>query len=410
MIDIYLPKHGKTFSLHRDVLRSRCHLIEQAFTCDDGDGECIMFSLPCGTPESFAVIIKWIYTNATHYVKDESDVLLYIKTTNLALALGIWDVLDPLCDRVAEFYDHNPLDNQVINAIETLPDDCKLHDTLIGLTAAAICECIRQPNTRPLGDFESFVLKGGIPLLNLVKNLADCLVHEENRNNANLSESENGENSPKAIEDGLYSANRSLHHIGHDLEKDFQVTLLGPTFHVIASNFAPGTTAADIEAAIASDTTDADGRSVLLSCYITVTRPTVAAELVFRDYNVADRVVRGYNNQRADGRLLRLVHKTSSAPLRKQPQQSDDHHVPSRKQNRTRKMEKEKAGSGKISTDDSGRRREVTNQKHHKTASVQPVENHPAAECGVSNGGESVWADKSGWEDIHARSHQSAQW
>ncbi|RMD39660.1 hypothetical protein DV735_g5469, partial [Chaetothyriales sp. CBS 134920] len=81
----------------------------------------------------------------------------------------------------------------------------------------------------------------------------------------------------------------------------------GP-FTVVATNFAPGTTAADIESAVAHDGADADGNNTLLSCRLTSLHrdPTVTAELVYSDREVAERIVSLYNNQRADGRILKL--------------------------------------------------------------------------------------------------------
>ncbi|KIW51382.1 hypothetical protein PV05_10109 [Exophiala xenobiotica] len=88
----------------------------------------------------------------------------------------------------------------------------------------------------------------------------------------------------------------------------------GP-FTVEASNFAPGTTAADIESALQSETVDDNGASWMLSCRIISTSPTVVAEMVFSERHVADRVISTYNNQRADGRILHLYLKqTGSGP------------------------------------------------------------------------------------------------
>ena len=79
----------------------------------------------------------------------------------------------------------------------------------------------------------------------------------------------------------------------------------GP-YTVTASNFAPGTTAADIESAIASDAADESGVNALLSCRLTDTLPSVVAELVFSERGIAERIIRTYDRQRADGRILRL--------------------------------------------------------------------------------------------------------
>ncbi|KAG9784198.1 hypothetical protein KCU88_g2831, partial [Aureobasidium melanogenum] len=84
----------------------------------------------------------------------------------------------------------------------------------------------------------------------------------------------------------------------------------GP-FVVEASNFAPGTTAADIESALQDDTLDDSGVSGMVSCRIVATSPTVVAEMVFTERYIADRVISTYNNQKADGRVLNLALKRS---------------------------------------------------------------------------------------------------
>jgi hypothetical protein len=82
----------------------------------------------------------------------------------------------------------------------------------------------------------------------------------------------------------------------------------GP-FVVQASNFAPGTTAADIEAAIHSVATDDMGNNGLSLCRIMTSNPTVMAEMVFTEKYLAEKVVETFNNQKADGRILHVYHK-----------------------------------------------------------------------------------------------------
>lgn len=81
---------------------------------------------------------------------------------------------------------------------------------------------------------------------------------------------------------------------------------------VQASNFAPGTTAADIEAAVQTVATDSTGNSGLLSCRILSNNPTVMAEMVFSERYIADMVVETFNNQKADGRILYVYLKQGS--------------------------------------------------------------------------------------------------
>ncbi|KIW92214.1 uncharacterized protein Z519_07198 [Cladophialophora bantiana CBS 173.52] len=79
----------------------------------------------------------------------------------------------------------------------------------------------------------------------------------------------------------------------------------GP-FVVEASNFAPGTTAADIESALQGETVDENGVSGMLSCRLVKTSPVVVAELVFTEKQMAEQIISTYHNQKADGRILRL--------------------------------------------------------------------------------------------------------
>ena len=78
---------------------------------------------------------------------------------------------------------------------------------------------------------------------------------------------------------------------------------------VVANNFAPGTTADDIEATLSRDAVDDDGRSGLLSCRLLAAQPNVMAELVFTERAIADRIISTYNNQLADGRYLKLSYQ-----------------------------------------------------------------------------------------------------
>lgn len=79
----------------------------------------------------------------------------------------------------------------------------------------------------------------------------------------------------------------------------------GP-FVVEANNFAPGTTAADIESALADDTIDSEGKNGLTACRIISTHPAVIAEMTFLEEKLAQKIIARYDNQKADGRILQL--------------------------------------------------------------------------------------------------------
>ena len=67
--------------------------------------------------------------------------------------------------------------------------------------------------------------------------------------------------------------------------------LAGP-YVVVGSNFAPGTTAADIESAM----TPIGGE--MTSCRVITTAPTVIAEMVFTDKSGAENVIATFNNEK----------------------------------------------------------------------------------------------------------------
>ncbi|KFY91840.1 hypothetical protein V498_05296 [Pseudogymnoascus sp. VKM F-4517 (FW-2822)] len=85
--------------------------------------------------------------------------------------------------------------------------------------------------------------------------------------------------------------------------------IAGPTT-VQAQNFAPGTTAADIESAM----TPIGGK--ILKCTVVATRPNVIAEIVFENRDGANCIIDTFHNQTADGRVLNLFIKPEvvSAP------------------------------------------------------------------------------------------------
>ncbi|KAL9046598.1 MAG: hypothetical protein Q9214_000605 [Letrouitia sp. 1 TL-2023] len=83
--------------------------------------------------------------------------------------------------------------------------------------------------------------------------------------------------------------------------------IAGP-YNVIGDNFAPGTTAADIESAMSP------GRGEMQNCKIIQTSPTVMAEMVFAERAHADNVIATFNNKRADGRIIHVYMKQTNTP------------------------------------------------------------------------------------------------
>lgn len=78
---------------------------------------------------------------------------------------------------------------------------------------------------------------------------------------------------------------------------------------VVAQNFAPGTTAADIESVM----TDVGG--TVLTCKLTAETPTVVAEMTFEDKAGAEAVINTFNGKKADGRTLNVFLKAVGPKL-----------------------------------------------------------------------------------------------
>ncbi|KAJ5501302.1 hypothetical protein PEX2_094450 [Penicillium expansum] len=86
----------------------------------------------------------------------------------------------------------------------------------------------------------------------------------------------------------------------------------GP-FFVTGRNFAPGTTAADIQSALEPIT------GPMLSCQIVASQPSVVAEFAYAEKTAAELVVANFHNQRADGRLLTMTLKSTKAATHQDP-------------------------------------------------------------------------------------------
>ncbi|KGO77030.1 hypothetical protein PITC_005550 [Penicillium italicum] len=86
----------------------------------------------------------------------------------------------------------------------------------------------------------------------------------------------------------------------------------GP-FFVVGRNFAPGTTAADIQSALEPIT------GPMLSCQIVASQPSVVAEFAYAEKTAAELSVANFHNQRADGRLLTMTLKSTRAATHQDP-------------------------------------------------------------------------------------------
>ena len=74
--------------------------------------------------------------------------------------------------------------------------------------------------------------------------------------------------------------------------KEFSIKGAAGPYVVVGSNFAPGTTSADIQSTMEIVAGE------MVSCAIITSYPTVMAEMVFQDRTCADKVVTTFNNQK----------------------------------------------------------------------------------------------------------------
>ncbi|KAJ5890088.1 hypothetical protein N7504_010898 [Penicillium tannophilum] len=105
----------------------------------------------------------------------------------------------------------------------------------------------------------------------------------------------------------------------------------GP-FVVVGSNFAPGTTAADIQSALEPTS------GPMLSCRVVSHNPTVTAEFAFESKWNAENVIANYHNQRADGRLLSMTLKSTG------PSKTNDHNYSDMRVQADRERQNRRAG------------------------------------------------------------------
>ncbi|KAI0393674.1 hypothetical protein F5Y17DRAFT_458682 [Xylariaceae sp. FL0594] len=98
-------------------------------------------------------------------------------------------------------------------------------------------------------------------------------------------------------------ASQQLSLLGPSAPQGFTIKGLAGPFAVLAQNFAPGTTAADIESAM----TPVGG--LISSCRLVKTHPIVIAEIIFESKEGADRVIERFDKQTADGRTLSVYMK-----------------------------------------------------------------------------------------------------
>ena len=81
-------------------------------------------------------------------------------------------------------------------------------------------------------------------------------------------------------------------HVDNDRGSELSIRGMAGPYTIVASNFAPGTTAADISAVM-----EPVGGE-MLGCHLVSSNPTVIAEMIFAERDGADNVVAMFNNKR----------------------------------------------------------------------------------------------------------------
>jgi hypothetical protein len=103
---------------------------------------------------------------------------------------------------------------------------------------------------------------------------------------------------PKSFQDQVNVTQRATNGTGISVRG---MSEAASVYTVIAQNFAPGTTAADIESVLAPD----KEQSGLVRCRLVASNPTVIAELVFTKMDAAEDVIAVYNNKKVCRVLLK---------------------------------------------------------------------------------------------------------
>ncbi|KAL1967050.1 hypothetical protein VTN77DRAFT_3574 [Rasamsonia byssochlamydoides] len=131
----------------------------------------------------------------------------------------------------------------------------------------------------------------------------------KSKSTASARSSRTTENTRRAREERLLAVMDSDNGQATIRDKDVGITIKGTgsgPFVVLGSNFAPGTTAADIQSALEPFAGE------IISCRITSQYPTVTAEIACADRRGAENVVANFHNQKADGRILSMRLKNST--------------------------------------------------------------------------------------------------
>ena len=86
------------------------------------------------TKEALAILIKWMYTDSVHFVKDETEAFVAVRTYLIAKIFDMGTLPDLLLKRLETFYENNTIDDKVLGEMRLLRwkrGDDELYELLV---------------------------------------------------------------------------------------------------------------------------------------------------------------------------------------------------------------------------------------------------------------------------------------
>ena len=106
------------YMIHKEVLRQRCPIL--AKQCDSQpDQKGLRIAGPM-IKEALAIFIKWMYTDSVHFVKDESEAFVAVRTYLFAKMFDMGTFPNLLLKRLETFYENNTIDDKVFREMNKL--------------------------------------------------------------------------------------------------------------------------------------------------------------------------------------------------------------------------------------------------------------------------------------------------
>ena len=120
------------YMIHKEVLRQRCP--DLATQCDSHPGQQGLLMDGPMTKEALAILIKWMYTDSVHFVKDETEAFVAVRTYLIAKTFDMGTLPDLLLKRLETFYENNTIDDKVLGEMRLLRwkrGDDELYELLV---------------------------------------------------------------------------------------------------------------------------------------------------------------------------------------------------------------------------------------------------------------------------------------